>query len=188
MDELTHTLYDYALEQGWDAKKEKFAANGWRPAPPLVEPVLRQHSITLWNQGWLTHTPENGEELHTALLSVLGKDSEIRHRLWRWQAALLLPLIDSVRVLICERLIASHGEDWPRIAGRTDVDAYAELGALETILKNTPQLEREKGQWLETIMQARLLRNAIAHYTPVDFEDFARFWKLGMKVHQQLRR
>lgn len=188
VDELTNALRNFAAERGWKPEEKELVINGWRPCPPLVKPVLRSQSMNLWRKGWLTYLPENGEELHTALLAMLDKNSEIQHRIWRGQAALLLPMIDSIRVLICEHLITDYGEGWPRMAGCKDVDSYVELGVLENILRNTPQFRREKQQWLEVVMQARSLRNELAHYTPVVFDEFARFWKQSTKVHQQLRR
>lgn len=40
-------------------------------------------------------------------------DEDIDHRLWRGQAALLLPFLDSIRLDLCAELTSLHGRDWP---------------------------------------------------------------------------
>lgn len=71
------------------------------------------HLRTLWAHGALSWTLEFGLELHTAAMAVLGRDEEVKHRLWRGQAELLLPLIDHMRLMVCTDLAHSYGKNWP---------------------------------------------------------------------------
>jgi hypothetical protein len=54
----------------------------------------------------------------------------------------------------------------------------AQLGHLELTLLQ-PQASSRIG-WLPVVREARFLRNELAHYRPVSFGDFARFWDLAL--------
>jgi hypothetical protein len=132
------------------------------------------------------YTPEYGEEIHSAIVAVQGDNREITHRLWRGQAALLLPLIDRTRMILCEQLSASYGDAWPSLVQNPESGLCAELGAIEVALTTVLTWNSERDRWLRVVKLARHIRNNLAHYEPISYEDFALFWQLNVKVHQLL--
>jgi len=186
MGEILQCLVLYASERGWSRAATNTGWSEWRPIPPGTDlrPNPQDRSLALWARGWLVYTPEYGEEIHSALLATIGNESEIQHRIWRAQAALLLPSIDSVRLTICQYLLRHHGEGWHQRPGQPETDGYAELGELEVLLRNTPHLEWEREQWLRVVCLARQIRNNLAHYALVSFAEFAEFWQLSRRVHR----
>ena len=138
-----------------------------------------------WAEGMLHYTWEYGLELHSAVLALAQRYDVLRQRLWRGQAALLLPLLDQVRVALCERLTEQHGSEWPLKWGEPLSDEEkaavrmtplaAQWGYLDHLLTHTPA-----GRWEPRISplvsRARTLRNRVAHFQPVSFTDFQRFW------------
>lgn len=182
---MTH-LREVAEERGWtnDRLKECGAAglvgnrtrrNGTlSPEPP---PSLR----ALWAQGLVYATDEYGIELHPAALLALGRYDELERRLWREQAGFLFPVLDSIRLDICNYLTERYGKDWPvkwakpeRSEEEEEVrkDPLAcQWGYLEWLIRSCNQLARER-RWLELISSATAARNAIAHYRTVSQRDY----------------
>jgi len=66
-----------------------------------------------WAVGLLQVTPEHGMELNAAGLCLLGRGAEVRHRLWRGQAAMLLPMLDDTRLKMCAQLTCDYRREWP---------------------------------------------------------------------------
>jgi hypothetical protein len=152
---------------------------------------LPERLIPYWAAGLLQVTPEHGIELNSAALCMVSRDAEVRHRLWRGQATLILPVLDETRLSICRRLTLAYGADWPYqwMKPRDEEEAEAvredpfacQFGHLETLLRNCRKFESER-HWLGLIEQARFLRNELAHYRPVHFTDFIRFWELSQEI------
>ena len=67
----------------------------------------------LWASGGLIYTPEYGLEVHPGLLAYKGRYAEVNHRLWRGQSELLLPVLNEMRLRICENMTDTYGSDWP---------------------------------------------------------------------------
>lgn len=182
-------LEQFAIKQGWRPNDlhswgvQEFASssNNYKKITNL--PV---RWYTMWAKGILIWTPEYGLELHPAALIVLGKKEEVLHRVWRGQADLLLPLIDHSRLILCDYLTRSYGRDWPIRWNRPESDEEyqavkesplaSQWGYLEWLVKNCRQLRREKS-WIPFVSLTRQLRNEIAHYRPVNYTDFDRFWQ-----------
>ncbi|HWQ14177.1 MAG TPA: hypothetical protein VNL77_15370 [Roseiflexaceae bacterium] len=158
-----------------------------RTQPPLSR-------LELWAHGIVGATPEYGIELHVAALAALGRTEEIRHRLWRAQARTLLPLIDHVRLQICEELTRTYGPDWPIRwrAPLSDEEEQAvrisplacQWGHLEWLVKNCADL-RAANRWRSLVSLCRWIRNEIAHYRPVGFGDFE---SLRREVERAMRK
>ena len=139
-----------------------------------------------WASGSILSTPEYGAEYHPALLAHCGRRIDVEQRLWRGQSELLLPILNYVRIRICDRLTATFGEDWPINPHRpqTDYEAEAvadnprgaEFGHIEYLLKYIPQF-KDKSDLLEIVSLSRTLRNEIAHYRLVDFTEFENLWR-----------
>lgn len=139
----------------------------------------------IWAHGMINWTPEYGAMVSPAVLAVLGQVREIEHRLWRGQVSLLLPLIDSLRLALCEQWTARYGPSWPSRwqspvsefeARAVQEDPLASgLGHIESLLRNVRELQRERSA-LPLITHARYVRNELAHYRPIRFSDFEAIW------------
>ena len=185
-DVLVSRLTEFAAEKGWT----KAALVGWGAdhvarfskdygrktlaCPP--EPLQR-----LWTCGALQWTAEQGLELHPAAMAALGMEEDIRHRLWRAQASLLLPLIDGARLKICAHLTNAYGRAWPikwlRPESHEEERAVGsnpfacQLGYLKHLLRKCHNLKGE-WRWLPLVEQAHWTRNELAHYRPIDYTHF----------------
>lgn len=193
--EIVAALERYALARGWTtaaleraggqvlaAVDQQVLAEGPRPGDP---------HMALWSMGALIATPEYGVELHPAALIPLGLSDELEHRLWRAQAALLLPLIDRVRRQICRQLTAEYGPEWPwRYAAPPDEHehelvrqspVHCGLGHLFYLLQPQGHL-RKQAQLHPLVHHARDVRNRLAHYQTVSLEEY-----LGLVQHIEQR-
>lgn len=184
VDEIRGTLESYARSRRWIREEVQRGLRNWRPAPSGVEVRLHPQaaSLPLYSHGWITYSPEQGEEIHSAALCLLERENEILHRLWRAQAALLLTPIDEVRLKICETLTTRYGLAWPRL-GNQEGEPPLELGKLEIVLKNARELYRERDRWLRVVSLARKIRNDLAHYSPISYAEYLDFWELSRRVH-----
>lgn len=186
LEELTGHLHSFAQQRGWN--EEILREWGAEKLISLTNREYRHETYAppkqwhaLWANGALIWTPEYGLELHTAALAILGRNTMVGHRLWRGQARLLLPLVDHVRLLLCEHLTGLYGYDWPTrwmlpmsqeeiLAVRKDPFA-CQWGHLERLLKDCPDLDSES-YWLPLASSARRIRNEIAHYRPISYAEF----------------
>ena len=140
----------------------------------------------LWAGGRISFTPEFGAEHHPASLAHCGRKVDIEQRLWRGQSELLLPILNYIRIRICDSLTKAFGEDWPinphrpqteyEIEAVKDDPRGAEFGHIEYLLKNIPKF-KDKSDLLQFVSLSRTLRNEIAHYRLVSFTDFERLWR-----------
>ncbi len=139
-----------------------------------------------WSTGEVLSTPENGTEYHPGLFARYSHYREVERRLWRGQAELMLPILNEIRIRICDRLTDTFGEDWPinpyKPQSDYEMDAVkdnprgAEFGHIEQLLKYIPKF-RDKTHLLPLVSQSRYLRNEIAHYRPVTFTEFENLWQ-----------
>jgi hypothetical protein len=137
----------------------------------------------LWVRGLLYWTPEYGLQLNTAVLALLGREKEIRHRIWRGQVEYLLPILDRIRLAVCEKLTGLYGPDWPhkweKPKYEEDYEAVkkdpmaCELGYLYHLLKTCGKMKRDRNL-LPLVNQARAVRNELAHYRPVEYMQYER--------------
>lgn len=199
VDNLINYLEDYATQRGWTQEEFEllgvdrisFSAN---KNQRFTTPNLLEWN-NLWARGMLSWTPEYGLELHAAALVVLGRKSELWHRIWRGQSKLLLPLLDGIRLKICDSLTRSYGFNWPV---RWFAPIYQEeemavkksplacqWGHLEYLLNNCQNLRSER-RWLSVIKPARRIRNELAHYRPISFDDFRQLYYEWQKLNSQL--
>lgn len=195
-DDLAEHLYSFAEKRGWSSGElrawgaeriRSLTGNGAGQQVLVPSSDVRR----LWASGALIWTLEYGWELHPAALAVLGWKEELRHRLWRGQSELLLPLVDHTRLSICDRLTRTYTRDWPirwcepespeeKEAVRRDPMA-CQWGHLEWLLRNCRELRAEQHlRALATI--ARWIRNELAHYRPVSFADFLGLWREIQRV------
>ena len=197
-DELTKCLRSYgdalgwtpaALRQ-WGAEGLLINSSGNHNRRSLVPPARRR---MLWAHGALSWTPEYGLELHPAALVMLGRREDLKHRLWRGQATLLLPLIDGVRLTLCKQLSLRYGDDWPvrwsqpaseeEIAAVRDNPMACQWGYLEWLLRNCAHFRSER-RLLPLASLMRWVRNELAHYRPVTLNDFDGIWQEIQRVQE----
>jgi hypothetical protein len=152
---------------------------------------------SLWAEGMLQWTPERGTEVHVVALALLNRDQDILHRIWRAQAELILPMIATARLQVCQRLTEMFGQNWPRqwageyeeheiAAG--DITPYScGLGRLKRTLQRCPASgtigRRLCGGWLPLITHCHRLRNSLAHNQAINFEDYRDFSELMYKAN-----
>jgi hypothetical protein len=197
-DQITACLEQFAAQRGWTTTRLKQAGGdlvadgGQRSSVRQQQPGVAEEM--LWSMGALIWTPEHGTELHPAALRPLGLQHELDHRIWRAQAALLLPLLDRVRLHICRQLTLICGPDWPWRYTEPLEDQEKELvrqnpmlcglGHLAWLLHPQGKL-RAHTQWHNLAAQARDVRNRIAHYQLVTLEEY-----LGImqQIEQSFRR
>ncbi len=185
--ELADVLRAFAQERGWTkAELETLSMEGLpREGTPRLEGwPLPSPLYQIWARGMVHWTLDHGLERHSAVLAQLDRQEALDHRLWRGQAGLLLPQIDEARLALCAHLNQRYGPDWPykwqepeldpdRRAVR-DTPFACQWGHLESLLRNCPNLERER-RWSRLASWSRQIRNDLAHYRPISLNDYERF-------------
>lgn len=137
----------------------------------------------LWGRGILYWTPEYGVQLNTAVLALLGKNKEVLHRIWRGQVEYLLPILDQIRLAICEKLTSLYGPVWPyqweKPKYEEDYEAVrkdplaCELGYMHYLLKTCEKMKRNRNL-LPLVHQTKEVRNELAHYRPIEYLQYER--------------
>ena len=168
-DHLLNRLGHYAALCGWTAQAlrrwgcEEFARRRVRPATPdRLDAVGRQ----LWGTGVLGYTPEYGPMLSSAALVVLGDVEAVRHRLWHGQASLTLPLLDQFRLDACRQLAGGASAAY-------EDHNFMDWSELIDTLKEQPA--PRPSELLERVYEARRVRNKLAHYKLITFQDYSKF-------------
>ena len=147
-----------------------------------------------WAKGGLVYTPEHGLEVHPALLAHCDHRVEVEKRLWRGQAELLLPILNEIRLMICTELTEEYGNDWP-FKWRDPASPYdleqvkitplaTELGHINYLFANAGQGHplNEKRHLSDLVLNARNMRNQVAHNKPVAYRYFELLCKERNKV------
>ena len=139
-----------------------------------------------WASGQIVFTPEYGAEHHPATLASVGRLIDVEYRLWRGQSECLLPILNGIRINVCDHLTATFGHDWPtnpyapresyELEAVTNNPRGAGFGYIEHLLSFVPKFE-EKRELLPIVSRSRLIRNEIAHYRAVSFGEFSELWK-----------
>lgn len=183
-EEIITTLDQFAQARNWTAARLQ-AAGGEQLVSGLRQPCvdIRPGTVEerLWSMGALVWTPEHDGELHPAALRPLNRQHELEHRLWRAQVGLLLPIIDQVRLQVCDVLNRGGDPDWAwRYATPFDEQEailvrdnpmLCGLGHLTHLIHPKGALGRYS-QWHALAVQARDLRNRLAHYQLVTLEEY----------------
>lgn len=165
-DHLLDRLGQYAAARNWTLQTlrtwgiDEFVR---RQSSPREPERLDQVGRRLWARGVLGNTPEYGPLLSSAALAVMGEIESIRHRLWRGQATLTLPLVDQMRLHACRQL-ATRSQ---AVSGGDYMEWSPLLDALRA--RHDPYLYRLR-QYVE---QARNARNTLAHYKLIRYDDYA---------------
>lgn len=189
--EIIDCLQQYAASRGWTvellraAGAERYVELMRRPDGARQKPSAAE--AALWSVGALLWSPEHGVELHPAALVLLDNCKELEHRIWRAQAALVLPRIDQLRRFLCAQLTARYGADWPWRFAEPDNDYELQLVRKDPLLCGLGHLARllhpqgplgKHSRWHTLVANARDLRNRLAHYQTVTLEEY-----LGLMRH-----
>ena len=179
---LEHTEISDSIDNAIQVVKADRAPYGERQELP-------KHLWRLWAGGGLVYTREYGLEVHPALLAYQGRRASVEHMIWRGQSELLLPMVNEIRLKVCQNLTETLGSNWavrwvlPQF--EQDIEDVrssplgTELGHVNYLLQN-PGIEDhrhdlyEKRYLRNLVLIAKALRNSIAHYSPVTFQDYRR--------------
>ena len=193
-EDIMDSLVDYALKEGLSDCRD-WVVQATNRETLYGEPLIDKQAPSrnrweLWARGGLVYTAEYGTEVHPALLAFIGHKSEVERRLWRGQAEFLLPILNEIRIRVCDDMTQTFGPKWPvsptppptsyELEAVKDNPRGAELGHIEHLLQNVVAFE-EKRDLLPITSQCRTLRNEIAHYRPVSFTEFDDLWKIRKK-------
>jgi hypothetical protein len=165
-ENLFRRMKDYAVTKGWHA----YDARRLHPiSPNEIRALIQQKSKEIgiwWGRGWLIKTTEYDYELHSALLALIEEGCEVlERRLWRAQAAITLPEIDSFR----SRLLVRANRYFPKTWQAGEI---TELGEMETFLKAENNFSPGIWQLLDDTYFTRQIRNDLAHYQPIKFDRY----------------
>jgi hypothetical protein len=189
--DIYEALLAAARERGWTAGAARAAAASLRSSSPAARPAAgpakRAGDVwAWWAEGLVRVTPEYGMELSSACLPLLEAGDQLRHRCWRAQIALVLPLIDRVRLRLCGELTARFGDRWVLWRAPANDDERARVardpsGAQLRHLEMTLLCPDASGflDWLAIIREARYVRNELAHHRPILYADFERLTGLA---------
>jgi hypothetical protein len=186
---ILSVLENYAFNRNWSSDEILKKLEHWHPIPAgcILNPKPNSNGFKLICRGLTVYTPEFGEEIHSAALMLLGRQTEILHRVWRAQAALILPIIDDIRRRICDYFTFRYGSQWAIIDNEL-LDTPIDLGKLKYYFDLLPESSWEKKQWGQGIYQVWFTRNELAHYRPVSFYSFSEIWRLNVTIHSMLHR
>ena len=139
-----------------------------------------------WAKGIVQFTLEAGCELHLAALAIAGRIEALEQRMWRAQAALLLPKLDMIRHSVCRQMAQRYGPEWPtRWCQPRSEDEFEQLkrthlacqwGYLEHLLRSCSHFRAER-RLVPAVSSCRRIRNELAHYRPIEFSDFKAIWR-----------
>lgn len=184
---IEDVLLIYGKNRGWSANQILPRIQDWHPKPPGLDLSMspKEVGFILVGQGLTVYTPEYGEEIHSAALAILGRKSEILHRIWRAQAALMLPLVDDFRLRICTYMVTRYGEDWA-VIDRKHLPSPLDFPDLDKYFSHLSPQSWEKRQWGKSIKQIKEIRDRLAHYHPVHCDFFFDLWREVNQVHSML--
>ncbi len=189
--EIGAVLREVAAERGIDPVRLKPMANALKNRGEYVAAGGPGRWEAAWRLGAAQATREFGPEPTVLALAVLEDMRELRHRLWRGQATLMLPQLDEVRMSVCEELSNVHGTGWPLRFARYDDEEdrkrvegdplATDYGPLERVVRNA---SARAGKFVPLVSHARKLRNELAHYRPITYAQYARFLELDLQLRR----
>lgn len=178
LDRLKDLLTAYGERLAWDRELSTIGGSHL-PEDPLPE-TLKPPWLSLWSKGIICRSGEHSWTYHSAFLAIQGRTDELKHRLWRGQARMLLPLLDEFRRSLCD-LLSHRSPDWHVQIQRASLNGattYPLGGAYEAEWSELAgPLERCGRGIVAAADRARRIRNRIAHYDTVTFHEYLEFWQ-----------
>ncbi len=177
--EIFQTLKEYCEEKGW-TKNGDTVSYGWKPVKKIIndESLTNIQNLTYLGLRKTSFTYEYGEEINTAFLYQLGKIEDVNHRIWRGESVLMLPLLDEVRLRICDLLKKSSNRKGLQNL-KQNFNSPQEWSEIIWLLKNEKSYASFASRNLEKIDYCRSLRNKLAHYEPIEYQDMKKLIALN---------
>ncbi len=185
---IKEALLRHSIIESITAEITTYFEEEWIPINRGVSllPAPGDRNFFAISSGMTLYTVEFGEEIHPSILAFNNHDAEITHRIWRAQAALLLPMVDEYRRKVCDSLSERHGGFWAELDGEV-LDPPIEMGELFTFFSNLPNSDRDKREFGSGVNLAWRIRNELAHYHPITFQEYLSFWNNSCKLNNQHR-
>lgn len=184
--EIKQQLITHSLVKSVSDEELSFLEENWVPYERglslLSSPGERNYNLL--SSAFTMYTVEFGEEIHAALLAKINFDDEFIHRIWRGQAALLLPMVDEYRRKICDILTERYGKYWAELDGDI-LDPPLEMGELYTFLHRLHESHPDKQRYGFGVNLTWRIRNELAHYRPVTYQDYLNFWNQNINLHNR---
>lgn len=176
-ERILESLNQYAFWMNWTEPEIRERLRDWHPRniQYLCYQNPKDANWELFGEGITWFTPEYGEEIHSAALALMDKTEEIRHRVWRGQAALILPMVDEIRLRICTALANTYPHRFSDPAIDSGNGIW-EIGELKNNILKLPSNDRFRIHWSNIVNSAWRIRNQIAHYQPISYSQFQYFW------------
>lgn len=179
LDDINEVLKEYAGLNSWELSTFEKEFKGWIPLSSGMKPDMPQHIENiklLWKQTTI-YTPEYGEEIHPAVLAIMGKYDEIRHRVWRSQTTLVLPVIDELRIKIFLLLKNRINKTWNH-------EEIPEIGELKYSLDQLPVDSVVRQQFYDIVRHARDIRNKLSHVEVINLREYILLWNSWQKIRR----
>ena len=179
-------LTDIAREFGWedeDLRRQGIEQFLNRHCYISLDKLKLDNNIRqLWALGLMDFSREFGWEISSWVLGALGLRKELKHRIWRAQVKVVMPIINQLRLRIIQTLVRGYGSEWlawdipltKKDNGcNKSYDPFdAELFFLWNILRSHKKELRKEQIFLPSLRQAHLLRNKLAHYETIEFAEY----------------
>lgn len=149
-------------------------------AKPTVPPL---DIMGAWNEGMIDWSDETGLTVNSAALAVINDKSTINHRIWRGQSQKLLPIIDIIRLEVCDHLKNTYNE-WneycqncvrhPNNDYYSNMDISQPVAEFADIIRFLSMTMRclKNDRLRRHVDNLRKARNTLAHYVPLEFNKF----------------
>jgi hypothetical protein len=179
LDDVICSLQEYAAARSWQRSFFERQLADWSPLPKGVKPQWPQHreKMKLLHSQATVYTPEYGEEIHAAVLALLGRSDELEHRIWRSQMSLVLPMIDELRRKVFLLLE-------PKLRFSREEEDIPEIGELKYSLDQLPVDSAKRQQFYEIVRQARDIRNKLAHMKMISFHEYILLWHSWQRINR----
>lgn len=194
---IVQLLISYGQFRGWDEVLEQVRdttdwANGhwpdWAESPTGAVMGPPAPGRLLWSRGLLHKDQYEGTCLHSAAVAMQGNRPLIEHRIWRGQTRTLFPVLDAVRLELCQFLSTRYprwksyvytgsgptGSNAAVLRGDTKIDEYP---AIVAFLDGLQQRYRALRRLFEAAQTLRDCRNDLAHYNPLAKKQFDLLWR-----------
>lgn len=198
---IIQQLIGFCEGKGWTQKRivscldlgEHNNCREFAQSCPLIPP---SDLDPLWSAGVASWNDGDGIFIHSATLAVQGDTATLKHRIWRGQARVLLPVLDRIRHEICDYLNRKFKREWssfcetnrnPYLPGASSYqNGVAEYGVINEFFR----LNESKGTMLRQLRRPvehlRLTRNNLAHYVPLNWVQFSQIIGEVKKVERCL--
>jgi hypothetical protein len=182
-DDIKNYFSGDAQKRGWSKEQlKKWDIESYMNSEKngLQFTKIRNDYACLLANGIVNTTLEYGVDIHSSALAAIEEYELLIKRLWRGQISLILPIIDSIRLYLCDIFTEEHGEGWPLFFPPGDPEEVeqvktnpraCQLGHLCHTMQNDQRFYRQR-KFLTLAKKARHIRNELSHYRAISFSEF----------------